>query len=92
MIFFLAASESTFIEPSESAAAAVKATALFLKETEAIVIIVIVPSKAEYGLLLDIVNQQGAQTTLEQRRQFAERAFGVSSHYDTAIHSWFAKH
>ena len=54
--------------------------------------VVIVPSKAEYGLLLDIVNQQGAQTTLEQRRQFAERAFGVSSHYDTAIHSWFAKH
>lgn len=54
--------------------------------------VVIVPSKAEYGLLLDIVNEQGAQTTLEQRRQFAERAFGVSSHYDTAIHSWFAKH
>ena len=38
MIFFLAASESTLNAVIESAAAAVKATALFLKETEAIVI------------------------------------------------------
>ena len=51
--------------------------------------VVIVPSKAEYGVLLDILNAQGAETTREQRRMFAEKAFGVSSHYDTAIHSWF---
>ncbi len=53
--------------------------------------VVIVPSKAEYPLLLDIVNRQGAETTLQQRKTFAEKAFGVSSHYDTAIHNWFAK-
>jgi len=53
--------------------------------------VVIVPSKAEYGLLLDIVNKQGAATTIEQRKAFAAKAFGVSSHYDTAIHNWFAK-
>ena len=53
--------------------------------------VVIVPSKAEYGKLLDIVKEQGAQTTKEQRRWFATQAFGVSSHYDTAIHSWFKK-
>ena len=53
--------------------------------------VVIVPSKAEYGVLLDILNKQGAETTLEQRRMFATKAFGVSSHYDTAIHSWFEK-
>ncbi len=52
--------------------------------------VVIVPSKAEYGVLLDILNKQGAETTLEQRRMFATRAFGVSSHYDTAIHAWFS--
>ena len=52
--------------------------------------VVIVPSKAEYGVLLDILNRQGAQTTLEQRKMLAERAFGVSSHYDTAINQWFA--
>lgn len=53
--------------------------------------VVIVPSKAEYKLLLDIISKNGAQTTLEDRRWFATRAFGVSSHYDTAIHNWFEK-
>ena len=53
--------------------------------------VVIVPSKAEYGVLTDILNKQGAETTLEQRRMFATRAFGVSSHYDIAINAWFEK-
>ncbi len=53
--------------------------------------VVIVPSKNEYGMLQGILDKNGAQTTLEERKQFAERAFGVSSHYDTAIHQWFAK-
>ena len=53
--------------------------------------VVIVPSKAEYGILLDILNKKGAQTDIEDRRMFATRAFGVSSHYDTAIHEWFEK-
>ena len=53
--------------------------------------VVIVPSKAEYPLLADILKAQGAETSLEQRRTFACRAFGVSSHYDTAIHGWFAQ-
>ena len=52
--------------------------------------VVIVPSKAEYQMLLDIVKERGAQTELEEREAFATRAFGVSSHYDTAIHNWFA--
>ena len=52
--------------------------------------VVIVPSKAEYPVLLDILNKKGAQTNLADRRMFAQRAFGVSSHYDTAIHAWFA--
>ena len=53
--------------------------------------VVIVPSKAEYGVLLDILNKKGAETSIEERREFATRAFGVSSHYDTAINAWFAK-
>ena len=40
-------------------------------------------------MLLDIVSKQGAKTTEDQRRLFATRAFGVSSHYDTAINAWF---
>ncbi len=53
--------------------------------------VVIVPSKAEYGVLLDILKEKGAATDLADRRMFATRAFGVSSHYDTAIHQYFAK-
>ena len=53
--------------------------------------VVIVPSKAEYKPLLDLLNEKGACTDLEDRRWFATQAFGVSSHYDTAIHGWFSK-
>lgn len=53
--------------------------------------VVIVPSKAEYSMLLDLLNKKGAETDIEDRKKFAERAFGVSSHYDTAIHDWFSK-
>ena len=53
--------------------------------------VVIVPSKAGYSVLLDILKKKGAETDIEDRKMFAERAFGVSSHYDTAIHAWFAK-
>lgn len=50
--------------------------------------VVIIPLKSEYAALTDIL-QEGAQTTIEQRRRFAARAFEVSSQYDTAIHAWF---
>ena len=53
--------------------------------------VVIIPSKNEYAELLELLNKKGANTDIEDRKHFAERAFGVSSHYDTAIHSWFAK-
>lgn len=51
--------------------------------------VVIVPSKNEYATLMNILDKQGAQTGIEQRRQLAAKAFGVSSHYDTAIKQWF---
>lgn len=53
--------------------------------------VVIIPSKAEYEPLLNMVREQGAETTREQRRWFATRAFETSSHYDTAIQEWFNK-
>ena len=53
--------------------------------------VVIVPSKSEYPVLMELLNRKGAQTDIEDRKLLAERAFGVSSHYDTAIHEWFAK-
>ena len=51
--------------------------------------VVIVPSKAEYGALLKMLQEKGASSDIEDRKWFAARAFGVSSHYDTAIHGWF---
>ncbi|MGP1480565.1 MAG: IMP cyclohydrolase [Hoylesella enoeca] len=53
--------------------------------------VVIVPSKAEYPVLLNLLNKNGAQTDIEDRKMLAERAFGISSRYDSAIHAWFAK-
>ena len=51
--------------------------------------VVIVPSKEEYALLQEILDEKGAQTTIDDRRRLAARAFGVSSRYDTAIKTWF---
>ena len=51
--------------------------------------VVIVPSKAEYPALLNMLQEKGASSDIEDRKWFAARAFGVSSHYDTAIHGWF---
>lgn len=53
--------------------------------------VVIVPSKAEYADLLEMLNTKGANSDIEDRRHFAERAFATSSRYDTAIHSYFAQ-
>jgi len=51
--------------------------------------VVIVASKAQYALLLDILSKKGAETTLAERQHFAREAFGVSSEYDSAIFNWF---
>jgi len=51
--------------------------------------VVIIPSVKQYAQLAEILDAQGAQTTLEQRHAFAAEAFHVSSHYDTMIHQYF---
>lgn len=51
--------------------------------------VVIVASQAQYAPLLDLLNENGAQSTLEQRKFFAKEAFGVSSLYDSAIFNYF---
>jgi phosphoribosylaminoimidazolecarboxamide formyltransferase/IMP cyclohydrolase len=51
--------------------------------------VVIVGSQAQYGELLELLREQNCSTTLAQRRRFAALAFGVSSHYDSAIFDWF---
>ena len=51
--------------------------------------VVILASKAQYEPFLELINQNGACTTLEERRWFAKEAFAVSSNYDTAIFNYF---
>ena len=51
--------------------------------------VVIVASQAQYQPLLNILQEKGAETTLEERRWFAKEAFAVSSHYDSAIFNYF---
>ena len=51
--------------------------------------VIIVPSKAEYEPLLKLLQEKGGESEIEDRKWFAAQAFGVSSHYDTAIHDYF---
>jgi phosphoribosylaminoimidazolecarboxamide formyltransferase/IMP cyclohydrolase len=53
--------------------------------------VVIVASKAQYQPLLQLLNEKGAKTALEDRKWFAKEAFAVSSGYDTAIFNYFDK-
>lgn len=52
--------------------------------------VVIIPSKKSYPDLLRILVDQNGQTELLQRKALAGEAFAVSSHYDTAIWSYFS--
>jgi phosphoribosylaminoimidazolecarboxamide formyltransferase/IMP cyclohydrolase len=53
--------------------------------------VVIVASQHQYEPLLNVLNDSGAETTLDERRWFACQAFGVSSAYDSAIFNYFDK-
>ena len=51
--------------------------------------VVIVPSVGQYAELLALLDSQDCATTLEQRQNFAAKAFMVSSGYDSAIFDYF---
>lgn len=51
--------------------------------------VAIVASQDQYEPLLDIISENGANTTLEERFWLAKEAFSVSSHYDSAIFNYF---
>ena len=53
--------------------------------------VLIVPSQKYYGELIQLLEAQHGETSIDDRRRFAGYAFGVSSHYDSAIYRWFAK-
>ena len=51
--------------------------------------VIIVASKAQYAPLANMLKNQGAQSSLTERRWFAKEAFAVSSSYDSSIFSYF---
>ena len=51
--------------------------------------VVIVASKAQYAQLAELLNTKGGETDEEDRYDLARQAFGVSSHYDSAIFGYF---
>jgi len=51
--------------------------------------VIIVPSQAQYADLLTLLKEKNGTSTIEDRRKFASAAFGVSSHYDSAIFNYF---
>ncbi len=51
--------------------------------------LVVIADKADYNKLDDILKAQQGETTLEQRRAFAAKAFEVVTQYDAAISNWF---
>jgi phosphoribosylaminoimidazolecarboxamide formyltransferase / IMP cyclohydrolase len=51
--------------------------------------VVIVASKDDYEPLTKILSGQNGATTIEQRRNFAAKAFNITSHYDTKIFHYF---
>jgi phosphoribosylaminoimidazolecarboxamide formyltransferase / IMP cyclohydrolase len=51
--------------------------------------VVVVAAKKEYALLEQLLAEQAGETTLEQRRAFAIKAFDVCTGYDMAISNYF---
>lgn len=52
--------------------------------------VLIVSNREQYEETIQILKENKAETSLEQRKAFAMKAFDVSSHYDTAIYQYFA--
>ena len=51
--------------------------------------VLIVSSRAQYAALLDLLEGGACSCTVDQRKHFAALAFDVTSHYDSAIFSYF---
>jgi phosphoribosylaminoimidazolecarboxamide formyltransferase/IMP cyclohydrolase len=49
----------------------------------------VIAAKEDYSKLLDIITAQNGETSIEQRRAFAAKAFEVVMHYDIAISNYF---
>lgn len=53
--------------------------------------VICVSSRDQYGDFLEIMSGGEGTTSLEQRKDFAGKAFAISSHYDTAIFNYLSE-
>lgn len=53
--------------------------------------VTVVASKDDYSKLVDLLHDQAGSLTLEQRRNFAAKAFQIVADYDIAINNYFNK-
>jgi phosphoribosylaminoimidazolecarboxamide formyltransferase/IMP cyclohydrolase len=51
--------------------------------------VLVVSGRQQYESLLDLLNEKGGETSLDDRMYYAAEAFNVSSHYDTQIFNYF---
>jgi phosphoribosylaminoimidazolecarboxamide formyltransferase/IMP cyclohydrolase len=51
--------------------------------------VAVVAARSEYAWLVKVLQEQNGETTLEQRRQLAARAFEICAHYDVVIARYF---
>jgi phosphoribosylaminoimidazolecarboxamide formyltransferase/IMP cyclohydrolase len=78
------ASEADIIEKIDiGGISLIRAAAKNFKDT------VIVASVDQYAQFLDLLTEKNGETSLDDRKLFATKAFHVSSHYDTVIFNYF---
>lgn len=53
--------------------------------------VVVIAAKKDYPELENLLRDQNGETTIEQRKKFAARAFEIVGHYDVAIAKYFNK-
>lgn len=51
--------------------------------------VVVVAAKKDYAGLEELLKTQSGETTIEQRKSFAAKAFEIVAHYDVAISTYF---
>lgn len=52
--------------------------------------VIIIPSRDEYLFLLNILDKKNGASDIEDRKMMIQRAFNISSGYDTAIFNYFS--
>ena len=51
--------------------------------------VLIISHREQYPALVDLMEKQGMESNIDQRRNFAGQAFQYTSHYDAQIAGWF---